>query len=128
VAVGDRGPRPTGMAKELEPMAARLGIADRILWTGSLEGALKWGAFSSSEVFVLPSHQENFGIVVAEAAGVRRTRDRLRQGEHLAGGCERRGRFVGADTVEGTKSSLRGGCAERGGDWRNFGIRARSVS
>jgi len=32
-----------------------------------LKGSMKWGAFSASEVFVLPSHQENFGIVVAEA-------------------------------------------------------------
>jgi glycosyltransferase involved in cell wall biosynthesis len=28
---------------------------------------LKWSAYDVSEVFVLPSHQENFGIVVAEA-------------------------------------------------------------
>ena len=32
-----------------------------------LQGELKWGAFYAAEVFVLPSHQENFGIVVAEA-------------------------------------------------------------
>ena len=28
---------------------------------------LKWGAYYSAEAFILPSHQENFGIVVAEA-------------------------------------------------------------
>jgi glycosyltransferase involved in cell wall biosynthesis len=32
-----------------------------------LSGDLKWGAFHAAEVFVLPSHQENFGIAVAEA-------------------------------------------------------------
>lgn len=32
-----------------------------------LSGDLKWGAFHAAEVLVLPSHQENFGIVVAEA-------------------------------------------------------------
>ena len=32
-----------------------------------LTGDLKWGAFHAAEVFVLPSHQENFGISVAEA-------------------------------------------------------------
>ena len=30
-------------------------------------GGMKWGALRAAEVFVLPSHQENFGIVVAEA-------------------------------------------------------------
>ena len=28
---------------------------------------MKWGALRAAEVFVLPSHQENFGIAVAEA-------------------------------------------------------------
>ena len=33
---------------------------------------MKWGALRAAEVFLLPSHQENFGIAVAEAlaAGV----------------------------------------------------------
>ena len=58
-AVGERA--------QLEALAARLGIASRITWTGMLEGALKWSALRSAEVFVLPSHQENFGIAVVEA-------------------------------------------------------------
>jgi glycosyltransferase involved in cell wall biosynthesis len=32
-----------------------------------LAGSLKWGAYSVSEIFVLPSRQENFAITVAEA-------------------------------------------------------------
>ena len=44
-----------------------MGVGERVLWTGSLGGDLKWGAFHASEAFVLPSHQENFGIAVAEA-------------------------------------------------------------
>jgi glycosyltransferase involved in cell wall biosynthesis len=32
-----------------------------------LHGDAKWGAFRAAEAFVLPSHQENFGIAVAEA-------------------------------------------------------------
>jgi len=34
---------------------------------GMLEGNAKWGALYSCEAFILPSHQENFGIAVVEA-------------------------------------------------------------
>ncbi len=61
------GPDQSGWQVELQRQAERLGIASRITWTGMLSGDLKWGAYHASEVFVLPSHQENFGIVVAEA-------------------------------------------------------------
>ena len=30
-------------------------------------GDIKWGAYYAADVFILPSHSENFGIVVAEA-------------------------------------------------------------
>ena len=61
------GPDEAGWQKELEAQAARLGIAERVHWTGTLRGERKWGAFYAAEAFVLPSHQENFGIAVADA-------------------------------------------------------------
>lgn len=61
------GPDQIGIRRELEALAVQLGVADRITWTGMLAGSLKWGAYAAAEMFVLPSHQENFGIVVAEA-------------------------------------------------------------
>ena len=64
------GPDLTGLRPELERQAARLGVADRITWTGMLTGARKWGALRAAEVFALPSHQENFGVAVAEALAV----------------------------------------------------------
>ena len=39
----------------------------QLIWLPMLGDDLKWGAFLASEAFVLPSHQENFGIAVAEA-------------------------------------------------------------
>jgi len=38
-----------------------------VTFTGLLSGNLKWGALRAAEAFVLPSHQENFGIAIAEA-------------------------------------------------------------
>jgi glycosyltransferase involved in cell wall biosynthesis len=61
------GPDQVGWRAALEKLAQREGIAHRIIWPGMLSGDLKWGAFHAAEAFVLPSHQENFGIVVAEA-------------------------------------------------------------
>jgi glycosyltransferase involved in cell wall biosynthesis len=42
------------------------GSAD-IYFPGMLTGELKWGAFYGCDAFILISHQENFGIAVAEA-------------------------------------------------------------
>jgi len=101
------GPDQVGWQKELVALAERLGIAHRITWTGSLAGTLKWGAFSASEVFVLPSHQENFGIVVAEAMACSLPviiSDKVniwREIDSYEAG------FVANDTIEGTTASMR---------------------
>ncbi len=66
------GPDQVGLRENLNYHAAELGIATRVTWTGMLGGTVKWGALRGAEVFLLPSHQENFGVAVAEAlaAGV----------------------------------------------------------
>lgn len=64
------GPDQVGWQAELTQQAEALGIASRITWTGMLSGELKWGALRAAEIFVLPSHQENFGIAVAEALAI----------------------------------------------------------
>ena len=61
------GPDQTGWQAKLQSSAKKLGIDQKITWTGMLSGKLKWGALYAAEVLVLPSHQENFGIVAAEA-------------------------------------------------------------
>ena len=74
---------------------------------------------------MLPSHQENFGIVVAEALAcglpviVSEKVNIWR--EVVSGGAG----FVGADTVEGTKSSLRGWAALSAEEIAALRIRAR---
>jgi len=100
------GPDQVGLRQQLEALAARLGVSDKITWTGMLQGTLKWGALAAAEVFVLPSHQENFGIVVAEAMAcslpviisnkVNIWREVANYGAGLV--CD--------DTVEGARSSL----------------------
>lgn len=61
------GPDQAELRHSLMKLPYKLGIDERITWTGMLTGNLKWGAYLSADVFILPSHSENFGIVVAEA-------------------------------------------------------------
>ena len=61
------GPDQIGLTADLKKLARQLGVGDRIHWPGMLKGEIKWGAFRSASAMILPSHQENFGIVVAES-------------------------------------------------------------
>jgi glycosyltransferase involved in cell wall biosynthesis len=100
------GPDAFHWQKKLVARARTLGIADRIVWTGMLRDSMKWSALAAAEVFALPSHQENFGIAVAEslACGVpvliSREVNIWREIEAANAG------FVAPDTLEGTTNLL----------------------
>lgn len=61
------GPANDDYGKQMQGLATQLGLDDITVWTGMVSGPGKWGAFRCADAFVLPSHQENFGISVAEA-------------------------------------------------------------
>ena len=101
------GPDSGEWTPTLQKLALELGVADRITWTGMLLGDMKWGAFHASDAFILPSHQENFGIAVAEALGCglpALISDKVNIWREVA--ADGAG-FVASDTVAGTVSSLR---------------------
>jgi glycosyltransferase involved in cell wall biosynthesis len=52
---------------ELEALACRCGVADRVRFLGPVHGEKKWELLSSAQVLALPSYSENFGNVVLEA-------------------------------------------------------------
>ena len=101
------GPDQTGWRPELEALADRLGVATRVHWTGPLYGDAKWGALYGAQAFALPSHQENFGIAVAEALGcgtpvlISNQVDIWREIEGAGAG------FVEPDTVDGATALFR---------------------
>ena len=61
------GPDQIGWMRELTKIAEEKGISKRVHWVGMLKGSAKWGALRAAEALIIPSHQENFGFVVAEA-------------------------------------------------------------
>lgn len=119
------GPDQTGWTAALKAQAEALGISDRITWPGMLQGDDKWGAFYAAEVFCLPSHQENFGIVVAEALAcgkpvlISNKVNIWREIESDAAG------FVDADTVDGTVRNLQRWLAMDAGSYVAMSERAR---
>lgn len=101
------GPDHAGWLNKLKGIADSLGMANRISWPGMLRGDMKWGAFYTAEVFVLPSHQENFGIAVAEALGCGMPvliSDKVNIWREIEmDGCG----LVSPDSLQGTERSLR---------------------
>lgn len=101
------GPDSNDWRSALQALADTLGIGQRITWPGMLEGRMKWAAFYAADAFVLPSHQENFGIAVAEALGCgvpALISDKVNIWREVDGGGAG---FVAADTVDGTEANLR---------------------
>lgn len=63
------GPGQEGYVCDLKELAVSLGLerARAITWGGHFHGVEKWAAMDVAEAFILPSHQENFGVAVAES-------------------------------------------------------------
>lgn len=101
------GPGDSATVGQLKQQADSLNIGKRISWLGMLKGDDKWAAFHASRAFILPSHQENFGIAVAEALGcgipvlISDKVNIWREIELDSAG------FVAPDTTTGTLSNLR---------------------
>jgi glycosyltransferase involved in cell wall biosynthesis len=83
-----------------------LGLKGSVFFPGMMTGDVKWGAFYGCQAFILPSHQENFGIAVIEALAcgkavlISNQVNIWREIEKASGG------IVENDTLEGTQLML----------------------
>ena len=101
------GPDQTGLRRSLEEQAAKWGVCGpHSLARHAHSATPKWGAFRACEAFVLPSHQENFGIAVAEALSCGKPGADLRPGDICDRIRQQHAGIVAPDTVEGTISLL----------------------
>lgn len=56
-----------GYVEELKQLAKDLNVAEMFDFIGGVYGDKKWDLYQQADLFILPTHSENFGIVVAEA-------------------------------------------------------------
>jgi len=61
------GPDENGHEAEVRRRISQCGVEEDFVFTGPVRGTEKWQLYQSADLFVLPTHSENFGIVVAEA-------------------------------------------------------------
>jgi glycosyltransferase involved in cell wall biosynthesis len=61
------GPGAPGYLGDLKKQAQAEGIDNRIEWLGMVLGPAKLALYQTADVFVLPTFQENFGLVLVEA-------------------------------------------------------------
>ena len=100
------GPDKDGLQPKLAAQAQRLGVAERLHWPGMLSGDVKWGTLRAAEAMILPSHQENFGVIVAEALACGRPALISNQVNVWPQIEEDRTGLVEPDTLEGARSLL----------------------
>jgi glycosyltransferase involved in cell wall biosynthesis len=120
------GPDRVGLQAKLQGQAKALGIAGRVHWPGPVGGGIKWGALRACDAFVLPSHQENFGIAVVESLAVGRPvliSDCVNIWPQIA---EDSAGLVEKDTLEGTENLLRRWFDMPVAERDAMGIRARA--
>ena len=92
--------------KQIRRMIIELQLEPYVFLPGMLSQDAKWGAFYCADAFILPSHQENFGIAVVEALSCSKpvlisNKVNIWREVELKGGG-----IVDVDTVQGTKESL----------------------
>lgn len=115
-----------GHLDEIKAEVRKRQVEKDFSFIGPVEGEEKWDLYRSADLFVLPSHSENFGLVVAEALGcgvpVITTRGTPWE-ELVTHGC---GWWV-PDTSEALAGALREATA-RSDECRNeMGVRGRKL-
>jgi glycosyltransferase involved in cell wall biosynthesis len=78
-----------------------------IIFPGMLSGEIKWASIYCSEAFILPSHQENFGISVVEALACGKPVLISDQVNIYSEICKGGGGIIGSDDFEGVQQIIK---------------------
>lgn len=61
------GPDEIGHQPVVEAEVAKYQLQDKFRFIGAIDDGDKWTHYQAADLFILPTHSENFGIVIAEA-------------------------------------------------------------
>ncbi len=64
------GPDSEGVQARLTQVVVEKRLDTQVMFTGMLEGAMKWSALQAAECFVLPSYSEGLSMALLEAMGM----------------------------------------------------------
>jgi glycosyltransferase involved in cell wall biosynthesis len=67
ILAGGRDDHDPGYADQVQRTITALNLESDVRLLGQVTGSRRWTLFDAADAFILPSHSENFGIVVAEA-------------------------------------------------------------
>ena len=109
----------TAYGKQMQELATQTCPPNSVYWPGMLTGDAKWGAIYDCEVFVLFSHQENFGLAVVEALACGKPVLISNQVNIWPEIQTDRAGLVGVDTLVGAESILR--------QWESLSPEAKSA-
>ncbi|MCH4822767.1 glycosyltransferase [Gramella lutea] len=96
-----------GLESDYGQQMQKLGDNASIHFPGMLTGKTKWAAFHYSECFILPSHQENYGIAVVEAMACKKPvliTDQVNIWREIKNG---KGGLISKDNLEGVCDVLK---------------------
>jgi glycosyltransferase involved in cell wall biosynthesis len=117
----------TAYGQRMQQFAIELVGAENVFMPGMLSGDAKWGAFYGCEAFVLPSHQENFGIAVVEALACAKpvlVSNQVNIWQEISGAA---GGLIADDTLAGTQQLLARWAATPAAEKQAYGQRARQL-
>jgi glycosyltransferase involved in cell wall biosynthesis len=113
-----------GYERYLHELTERLSLQDDVVFLGLVTGKTKISLYQAADLFVLPTQQENFGMVLAEALAAG-TPVITTKGTDIWMEIEQAGGTIAVGTAEGIAGAIENLLSRRN-EWASLGERGRA--